>query len=149
MVMAVRSFRRCIDEFLPDRRFRAQCITGPVKSQPVGHTFGIDETVSCQYTLDGLARFEVTGSDRAVRLRFRTLSDSDIKISDVGFGVWTVSTAMWGVTDHTVRLRLLRRALELGITFYDTADVYGDGTGETILAEAFQGKRDHIAIATK
>jgi aryl-alcohol dehydrogenase-like predicted oxidoreductase len=56
---------------------------------------------------------------------------------------------MWGVTDHEVRLSLLRRALELGITFYDTADVYGDGEGETILREAFGSRIGETKIATK
>ena len=82
-------------------------------------------------------------------MQFRKLSDSDISVSTVGFGVWTVSTSMWGVTDHSLRLRLLRRALDLGITFFDTADVYGDGEGETILAEAFAGRRNEVVIATK
>ena len=69
----------------------------------------------------------------------------------VGFGVWTVSTSMWGVTDHQVRIDLLRRARELGITFFDTADVYGDGTGETILVDAFGplGLQSDLTIATK
>ena len=56
---------------------------------------------------------------------------------------------MWGVTDEAVRLRLLRRAFELGVTFYDTADVYGDGLGETILSEALGEHRDEMTIATK
>ena len=82
-------------------------------------------------------------------MQFRTLSDSDVRISTVGFGVWTVSTTMWGITDHKTRIRLLQRALELGITFFDTADVYGDGEGETLLAEALGSRRDDIVIATK
>jgi aryl-alcohol dehydrogenase-like predicted oxidoreductase len=56
---------------------------------------------------------------------------------------------MWGITDEAVGIRLLRRALELGITFYDTADVYGDGLGETILAKAFAERRDEVVYATK
>jgi aryl-alcohol dehydrogenase-like predicted oxidoreductase len=43
----------------------------------------------------------------------------------------------------------LRRAFDRGITFYDTADVYGDGKGETLLARAFAGRRDRVVIATK
>ena len=82
-------------------------------------------------------------------MKFRTLSDTDIQVSTVGFGVWTVSTSMWGVTDHETRIRLLRRALDLGISFFDTADVYGDGEGETILAEALGDRRDEAVIATK
>lgn len=82
-------------------------------------------------------------------MRYRNFGNSDLKVSVVGFGVWTVSTTMWGVTDHEVRLSLLRRAYDLGITFYDTADVYGDGTGETILRDAFGGKRDDLVYGTK
>jgi aryl-alcohol dehydrogenase-like predicted oxidoreductase len=56
---------------------------------------------------------------------------------------------MWGIEDEEFGKRLLRRALELGITTYDTADVYGDGRGETMLADVFCGHRDEIQIATK
>jgi aryl-alcohol dehydrogenase-like predicted oxidoreductase len=82
-------------------------------------------------------------------MQYRTFGDSDLKASVVGFGVWTVGTTMWGITDEAVGVGLLRRAYNLGITFYDTADVYGDGLGETILAKALGHVRDHIVIATK
>lgn len=75
--------------------------------------------------------------------------DGGLTVSEVGFGVWTVSTTMWGINDEETGLRLLRRALDLGITFFDTADVYGDGQGERILVKAFPGKREEITIATK
>jgi len=82
-------------------------------------------------------------------MRYRVLGNTGIEASAVGFGVWTVSTTMWGIHDEAFGLSLLRRALELGVTFYDTADVYGDGKGETMLAEAFAGRREEIVIATK
>ncbi len=82
-------------------------------------------------------------------MRYRTLRGTDLTVSEIGFGVWTVGTTMWGIKDEAVGIELLRHALDLGITFYDTADVYGDGLGETILAKVFQGKRDQIVIATK
>lgn len=82
-------------------------------------------------------------------MRYRRFGSSDVMASEVGFGVWTVGTPMWGITDERVGLRLLRRALELGITFYDTADVYGDGLGETLLAKAFEGRRDQVVYSTK
>jgi len=82
-------------------------------------------------------------------MQYRNFGSTDLRASVVGFGVWTVSTRMWGVTDEAVRLRLLRRAYELGVTFYDTADVYGDGLGETILAEALGSHRDELTLATK
>ena len=82
-------------------------------------------------------------------MQYRNFGTTDLKASVVGFGVWTVSTRMWGVIDEAVRLRLLRRAFELGVTFYDTADVYGDGLGETILVEALGAHRSEMTIATK
>ena len=82
-------------------------------------------------------------------MKYRVFPGTDIRASEVGFGVWTVATTWWGITDRQVGIGLLRRALELGITFYDTADTYDDGGAETILAEAFPGRRDELTIATK
>lgn len=84
-------------------------------------------------------------------MKYRCIGRTDIRVSEVGFGVWTVGTTMWGVKadDFDTGIRLLRKALDLGITFYDTADVYGDGKGESLLARAFHGRRDEIVIATK
>ena len=82
-------------------------------------------------------------------MRYRTFGTTDLTASEVGFGVWTVGTIMWGIEDEAVGVHLLEKAFDLGITFYDTADVYGDGLGETILAKAFQGKRDRVVYSTK
>jgi aryl-alcohol dehydrogenase-like predicted oxidoreductase len=82
-------------------------------------------------------------------MKYRTLPGTDVTVSEVGFGVWTVATTWWGITDRQVGIDLLRRAFDLGITFFDTADTYNDGGAETILDEAFPGKRDRITIATK
>jgi aryl-alcohol dehydrogenase-like predicted oxidoreductase len=82
-------------------------------------------------------------------MQYRAFGDSGITGSAVGFGVWTVSTPMWGIKDEAVGIKLLRRAFDLGITFYDTADVYGDGQGERILVKALGDRRDKIVIATK
>lgn len=82
-------------------------------------------------------------------MKYRVFPNTDIRTSVVGFGVWTVATTWWGITDRQVGIDLLRKAYELGITFYDTADTYSDGAAETILVEAFPGKRDELTIATK
>lgn len=82
-------------------------------------------------------------------MKYRRFGTTDLTASEVGFGVWTVGTPMWGITDEAIGIRLLRRAFELGITFFDTADVYGDGLGETLLAKAFRGQRDRVVYATK
>jgi aryl-alcohol dehydrogenase-like predicted oxidoreductase len=67
----------------------------------------------------------------------------------VGFGLWTVSTTWWGIEDDATGIDLMRKAYDLGVTFYDTADTYGNGKGETILAEALGDVRDRIVIGTK
>ena len=84
-------------------------------------------------------------------MKYRILKGTSHNVSEVGFGVWTVGTKMWGVSDedYNTGVRLLRLALDHGINFFDTADVYGDGKGEVVLAQAFEGRRDEIVIATK
>lgn len=83
-------------------------------------------------------------------MNYRQLNHTDLKISEIGFGVWSVATKWWGVTDEAYGIRLLRNAFDqYGINFFDTADVYGNGKGETILADAFPRLRDQIIIATK
>lgn len=85
-------------------------------------------------------------------MRYRFLSDGRTAVSEVGFGVWSVATTWWGVKDAQVGMKLLREAFDRGVTFYDTADVYGNGLGETILADAFWKNgvaRDKLVIATK
>lgn len=82
-------------------------------------------------------------------VKYRTISGTDIEVSEVGFGLWTVSTGWWGIEDDRIGVDLLRRAYGQGITFFDTADTYGQGKGETMLAEALGDVRDRIVIATK
>src|ERR671917_17569 len=82
-------------------------------------------------------------------MRYRNLAGTEIDVSEVGFGVWTVSTGWWGEVDDERSVRLLRSAFEKGINYFDTADTYGSGLGETILAEAFGGMRDEVVISTK
>jgi aryl-alcohol dehydrogenase-like predicted oxidoreductase len=87
--------------------------------------------------------------DEGFDMRYRNLAGTEINVSEVGFGVWTVSTGWWGEVDDERSVRLLRRAFEKGINYFDTADTYGSGLGETILAEAFGRMRDEVVISTK
>ncbi|MBI4179352.1 aldo/keto reductase [bacterium] len=85
-------------------------------------------------------------------MRYRFLSDGRTEVSEVGFGVWSVATTWWGVKDPQEGIRLLREAHAAGVTFFDTADIYGNGLGETILADAFWKAgmpRDRLVVATK
>jgi aryl-alcohol dehydrogenase-like predicted oxidoreductase len=82
-------------------------------------------------------------------MRYVEFGKTSLQVSQLGFGVWTVGTSWWGITDKQVGLDLLRRAYDLGVTFFDTADTYGDGFGEEVVAEALGDVRDKIVIATK
>ncbi len=82
-------------------------------------------------------------------MRYRQLAATDLRVSEVGFGVWTVSTSWWGIKDEAFGIRLLQQAFDLGITFFDTADTYGNGFGETILAKALGDRRSKLVIGTK
>jgi len=82
-------------------------------------------------------------------MRYRRLGNTDIEVSEVGFGVWTLSTGWWGEVDDKQSVRLLKRAYEEGINYFDTADTYGSGKGETLLADAFGHMRDEVVISTK
>ncbi len=82
-------------------------------------------------------------------MRTRTFPGTDLTVSEIGFGVWTVGTTWWGIKDEATGLALLTRAFDRGITFYDTSDTYGNGYGEEILRKALGAHRNRLQIATK
>ena len=82
-------------------------------------------------------------------MKYRTLGKTDLNVSEVAFGVWTVSTGWWGKIEEDAGVNLMVKAFDLGINLFDTADTYGDGYGEEILAKALGEHRHEIAIATK
>jgi aryl-alcohol dehydrogenase-like predicted oxidoreductase len=81
-------------------------------------------------------------------MRYRNLHGTDLKLSELGFGTWTVSTGWWGTYSDEDAQRLIRRAIGRGINYIDTADAYGNGRGETILAPILKEHPDLI-VGTK
>jgi aryl-alcohol dehydrogenase-like predicted oxidoreductase len=87
----------------------------------------------------------------------RTLGRSGIKVSALGMGCWAIGGPFWsgetpigwGEVDDEESIRALRQALDLGVNLFDTANVYGAGHSERILARAFEGRRSEVVIATK
>jgi aryl-alcohol dehydrogenase-like predicted oxidoreductase len=82
-------------------------------------------------------------------MRYRSVGTSNVRVSVIGFGCWTIGTSWWGERDEAESLRLLHRARDLGITFFDTGDTYGNGASERLVGKAFQGRRGDVVIATK
>lgn len=86
----------------------------------------------------------------------RTLRGGTIRVSDLCMGCWALGGPFWdrggwmgyGDVDDAESARAVRRALELGVTFFDTSDVYGCGHGERILGEALAGRADAV-VSTK
>ncbi|MGA7275463.1 MAG: aldo/keto reductase, partial [Candidatus Udaeobacter sp.] len=82
-------------------------------------------------------------------MRFRTLKNTDLTVSEVGFGLWTISTGWWGNFTEGESIALMHKAFDLGITLFDAADTYGNGLSEELIAKAFPNQRDEVVIATK
>ncbi|MEW4428565.1 aldo/keto reductase [Paenibacillus pabuli] len=79
----------------------------------------------------------------------QTLGNSNLKVSSVGMGLMGMSPGMYGEVNDELSIQTIHRALEMGVTMLDTADVYGNGHNEELLGKALKGRRDQAIIATK
>ena len=82
-------------------------------------------------------------------MEYRTLGRTGWNISVIGFGAWGIGGGDWGNTDDKTSLAALHRAIDLGVNFIDTADVYGDGHSERLIAEVRKARSEQLIIATK
>ncbi|HEV2328446.1 MAG TPA: aldo/keto reductase [Verrucomicrobiae bacterium] len=81
-------------------------------------------------------------------MKYRELGRTGWKISDISFGAWAIGGA-WGSVDDKDSLAALNAALDAGVNFFDTADVYGDGRSERLLAKLKKERKEDFFIATK
>jgi aryl-alcohol dehydrogenase-like predicted oxidoreductase len=81
-------------------------------------------------------------------MRYRTLGRTGWKVSTVSFGAWAIG-GTWGDVRDDESLAALHRALDLGVNFFDTADVYGDGRSERLLARLRRERSEPFHVATK
>ncbi|MBG0770817.1 MAG: aldo/keto reductase [Anaerolineaceae bacterium] len=79
----------------------------------------------------------------------RVLGKSGIEVTKLGVGLWAIGGTEWGATDDKESLEMISAAADLGINFFDTADIYGDGHSEILLGQALQGRRKDFVIASK
>jgi aryl-alcohol dehydrogenase-like predicted oxidoreductase len=82
-------------------------------------------------------------------LETRVLGKSGITVTKIGIGLWAVGGDAWGTTEDRESLNTIDAALDAGVTFFDTADVYGAGHSEELLGQAMKGRRDKFIVATK
>lgn len=81
-------------------------------------------------------------------MRYRQLGDTELQVSEVSFGTWAIGGG-WGHANDDEALKGLHQAMDAGVNFFDTADVYGSGHAEELLAKATKGKEDDNYVATK
>jgi aryl-alcohol dehydrogenase-like predicted oxidoreductase len=82
-------------------------------------------------------------------MEYRALGRTGWNVSEMGFGSWAIGGDAWGSTDDREAIAALHRAIELGVNFIDTADVYGDGHSEQLVAQVRKSHSERIFIATK
>ena len=81
-------------------------------------------------------------------MNYRELGTTGFRVSSISFGAWAIGNA-WGEVDPAESLAALHRAVDLGVNFFDTADVYGDGLSERLLAQLKRERSEEIIVATK
>ncbi len=82
-------------------------------------------------------------------MRTRRFGDTDLEASEIGFGTWALGSTWWGDVSESSGERLIKQALDLGITFFETGDAYGQGTNEELVGRVLAAHRDEIQLSTK
>ena len=82
-------------------------------------------------------------------MQYRTMGTSDLTISAIGFGCWEMGGNQYGDVDDQEEMRAVHRAIDLGVTLFDTAAIYGHGHSEEVLGKALGARRKEIVLVTK
>ena len=83
-------------------------------------------------------------------MKYKPLGKSGIKVSEIGFGAWTIALNWWGKKiEEDEAKRMLKKAYDVGINFFETADMYGKGKSEKLIGEVFKDMRNDVVISTK
>ena len=81
-------------------------------------------------------------------MNYRALGRTGFKVSEISFGAWAIGND-WGNVDDQESIAALHQSVDLGVNFFDTADVYGDGRSEKLLAQLKRDRQEEVIIATK
>src|SRR5205085_4628964 len=114
------------------------------------HVLHGSSLVAFSVTTNGGPGFRHRAENTADSLRgveLRTLGTTGVKVSPLCLGAMMFGA--WGETDHDEAIRIIHRALDAGINFIDTADVYSRGESEEIVGKALRDRRDDVILATK
>jgi len=114
--------------------------TGPVFSPPEHHASRISKSISTFPFLNS--------SIQEVRMDTRELGTSGLEVSSIGLGCMGMSE-FYGASEEAASIDVLHHAIDIGVTFWDTADMYGSGANERLVGRALKGRRDEVVLATK
>jgi len=123
------------------------CVSGPLDSVERAAA----PTPDVQIDPHVRATIEIVVAINRVKLRrmqYRPLGRTGLSVSTISFGAWAIGGS-WGPVDDTASLAALHAAIDAGVTFIDTADVYGDGRSERLVAQLRKERKESIAVATK
>ena len=85
-----------------------------------------------------------------MKMNYNKLGKSGIKVSELGFGAWSIALDWWGKKiEEDEAKKMLKKAYDLGINFFETGDMYGKGKSEKIIGEVFKDMRDEVVLSTK
>ena len=82
-------------------------------------------------------------------MQYRTMGASDLEVSAIGFGCWEMGGNQYGAVDDREEARAVHRAIDLGVTLFDTAAAYGHGHAEQVLGRALGERRKEVVLVTK
>lgn len=83
-------------------------------------------------------------------MKYKKLGKSGIKVSEIGFGAWSIALPWWGKKiEEDEAKRMLKKAYDVGVNFFETADMYGKGKSEKLIGDVFKGMRNEIVLSTK
>jgi len=82
-------------------------------------------------------------------MKLRPLGNTGMNVSEVGLGAWQLANPDWGISDKNEALRIIRKSLEVGCNFFDTAPGYGEGRSEELLGEGLKSVRKDVILCTK
>ncbi|OGU32781.1 MAG: aldo/keto reductase [Ignavibacteria bacterium GWA2_55_11] len=82
-------------------------------------------------------------------MKYRTLGRTGFKVSEVGFGAWGIGGGLWHGSEDAASMRALEKAIDLGLTFIDTALAYNSGHSEQLISRALHGRKERVVVATK
>lgn len=110
------------------------------------HVNVVDSSGWLEYLADGPNADDGYGG---ISMHYRTLGRTGLRVSDVGFGAMTIGGEIFGATDDQESLRALHHAIDSGMNFIDTADAYGRGHSEELIAQVLKTRRKEVVLATK